>query len=455
MGANRQTLITVGLTLTAVTVLLLVAFASAQTTGDDSLYVPYIAKPVDTPTSTPTLTPSPTPTPTATPEPPPGNVEFRGVWVTRFDWTSLFRIEQPEEIDAIVDNIAYAGFNAILFQVRGEADAFYRPGPEPWTARLVGLGQDPGWDPLQRMIDRAHGYGIQVHAYINVYPVWGCGELPSPTAQPRHLYYQLIDAHGISAGRPHGLQWNTSYQVICGDYLRATPASFFVDDHLMEVATYLVQNYDIDGLHLDHIRYGGAGYSCDPVSESRAGGNCFQVVPPNQTSYASWQRAQINGTVGRFYTTLFGDNGVADKPNLMLSAAVWPIYSSGYNNYYQDSKAWIGGGYIDALMPMIYGSFDSSPTVWRAYAADYQAANAGRFIIPGIHGGVFGGQPGTFDDIAQRIQAARDLGTAGHAIFAYNYLKEGGNDKEWGYFDDLRNGPYSTPARPPTITWHP
>jgi uncharacterized lipoprotein YddW (UPF0748 family) len=439
MHVNRQTLVTIGLILIAVIMLLLAAFAGAQTMGD-SLYLPYIAKPEDTPT--------PTPTPTATPQPQPGNVEFRGLWVTRFNWTSLFRTEQPEEIDAIVDDAAYAGFNALLFQVRGEADAYYRPGPEPWSARLVGLGQDPGWDPLQRMIDRAHGYGMQVHAYINIYPVWGCGS-PPPHTSPEHLYHRLIDVHGISGDRPHGLQWTTSDQIPCSDYVRATPASFFVDDHLMEVATYLVQQYDIDGLHLDHIRYGGAGYSCDPVSEQRAGGNCFQVVPQGHASYADWQRAQVNGTVNRFYNTLFGENGVADRPNMMLSAAVWPIYTSGYNNYYQDSKAWIGGGYIDALMPMIYGSFDSSPTVWRGYAADFQAANAGRFIIPGIHGGVFGNEPGTFEDIAQRIQAARDLGTAGHAIFAYNYLKDG------GYFDDLRNGPYSSPAAPPTITWHP
>jgi hypothetical protein len=54
-----------------------------------------------------------------------------------------------------------------------------------------------------------------------------------------------------------------------------------------------------------------------------------------------------------------------------------------------------------------------------------------------------------FSEIANRIQAARTMGTAGHAIFAYGYLLER------GYFDDLAAGPYAEPAVPPPIPWHP
>lgn len=423
--------------------------------GEGIIYFP-IARvdPTLTPTPTPTPTPSPTPTPTATPTPPPStNVEFRGLWVTRFNWTSLNHAdEQPSDIDRIVDDAAYAGFNAILFQVRGEADAFYKPGLEPWSARLVGLGQDPGWDPLARMIERAHSHGMQVHAYFNVYPVWTCGD-PPPVTNPLHLYHHLNNAHGVTGGKSNGLQWTESNEVHCSGYRRATPASVFLDDHMMAVATDIVQRYDIDGLHLDHIRYGGSGVSCDPVSEERSGVRCFTAAPSGYASYQAWQRAQVNGTVSKFYHTLFGEDGqgggVADKPNFMLSAAVWPYYESGRNSYYQDSRAWPAGGYIDALMPMLYGSFDTSPEIWRDYAAGFQNASAGRHIIPGIHGAEFGGQFGTFDDIAQRIEAARQLGTAGHAIFAYNFLESN------GYFDDLRFGPYAEPADPPPIPWHP
>ncbi|HHJ06426.1 MAG TPA: hypothetical protein ENK24_02890, partial [Anaerolineae bacterium] len=108
------------------------------------------------------------------PSPPGGTSERRAVWVTRYDWTTLGQTPVAGDIDRIVANIAAAGFNAIFFQVRGYGDAYYAPGLEPWASRLTGtawqtLGQDPGWDPLARLIEQAHAAGIEAHAYINVY----------------------------------------------------------------------------------------------------------------------------------------------------------------------------------------------------------------------------------------------------------------------------------------------
>ncbi len=272
--------------------LALVSTLLAQAAQDKFVFLPVVYKPQPTPTPTATPTPSPTPTIPAT------MVEFRGIWVTRFEWANSSAT--PATIDAIVNDIADAGFNVIFFQVRGEADAFYNSSVEPWSQRLTGtLGQNPGWDPLARMIQQAHARGIQVHAYINVYPVWlGCTPPPSGT-NPLHLYYQLQTAHGTTNGKLNGLQWNTSDEVGCGSYLRASPASIFLDNHLMAVATDLVTNYDVDGLHLDHIRYDFNNVSCDPVSEGRYGTDCFGFN--EQESYADWQRRQVNGTVQKFY----------------------------------------------------------------------------------------------------------------------------------------------------------
>ncbi len=435
-----------------VVILSMAALVIGQSENDT--YLPIVLRPENTPTFTPTPTPTVTPTPSPTPTPPPGSmVEMRAVWVSRFDWLGDYN---QAKIDEIVNNVAYARFNAIFFQVRGEADAFYDSNYEPWSRRLTGtLGQNPGWDPLAYMIQRAHAQGIQVHAYVNVYPVWeGCGTPPDGTT-PRHLYYLIRDFHLTTNGKLNGLQWNSSGDVVCASYQRSTPASAFVDDHLMVVATDLVTNYDIDGLHLDHIRYNWENTSCDPVSAAASGVSCFSGAPAGYASYEDWQRAQVNGTVWKFYQLLFGNGNVADKPNMWLSAAVWPSYSTGYNGYYQDPKAWLGYydgvGYIDAVSPMIYPSTYNCPdnsywsqTVWWNTVADYQNSRNGRYIVPGIGAGYC-----SFDEIAARINMARQLGTAGHAIFSYGGLLSR------GYFDDLRNGPYATPAVVPGIGWHP
>ena len=409
-----------------------------------------------------------------TPPDPEPMTEFRGVWVTRFDWTSYGQPANPAKIDEIVQNVADAGFNVIFFQVRGIADAYYTPGLEPWADRVSGVyGQapDPLWDPLATMIEKAHAAGIQVHAYMNVYPVWNggsfCDNPPDASVTPTPLYHLLLNEYGSTDGKPNGLQWTTSDDLYCGAYMRGTPASIYLDNHLIAVGKDLVTRYDIDGLHLDHIRYGGSNTSCDPVSEGRYGADCF-----SDGGYAEWQRAQVNGTVRRFYEEV-----VPLKPGLWLSAAVWPIHEldsawgfpgspqQGNLTYYQDSKAWVAGDYIDSISPMIYpgssyngcdtdGNYleDPAPTStdywirtrWQTLVEDFQAAGNGRFVIPGIGAGYC-----SFAEIEARIQMARDAGTAGHSLFSYSSLLTN------GYFDDLANGPYAETAVLPSITWHP
>jgi uncharacterized lipoprotein YddW (UPF0748 family) len=377
--------------------------------------------------------------------------EVRALWVTRFDWMNTGEAD-PAKIDELVANAASAGFNTIYFQVRAEADAYYDSDIEPWSRRLTGvLGKDPGWDPLAMLIGLAHARGLQVHAYMNVYPLWTGCDVPPDNSTPRHLYHLLREYHGTTDGKLNGAQWSQSDAVYCLPYFRVSPASIMFDNHLLAVIRNLVQTYDVDGIHLDHIRYAGEHVSCDPVSEERFGEECFQSA-----EYADWQRRQINGTVEKLYEEL-----TAMKPQLWLTAAVWPVYRdvygwgvrSAYDSYYQDPKAWLSGGYIDGVSPMIYTGSPNcdSPYFWTqerwtTLVADYQAESRGRYVIPGI--GVNYCTDNDFAEIEARIELARARGTAGHAIFSYSSLL----GKE--YFDDLAEGPYSERASVPPLPWH-
>ncbi len=398
------------------------------------------------------VTPSPTPTatPTVSPTPPADMTEFRGLWVTRFDWTRFNTPADPAKIDEIVDNAADAGFNAIFFQVRGAADAYYTPGLEPWAQRVSGgaFGQPPVpyWDPLAYFITRAHARGLQLHAYVNVYPVWDNCTNPPPLTSPTPLYYLLQSAHGTSDDRLNGLQWTTFDQIACGDYVYAAPPSVAFQTHMKAVVADLVERYDVDGIHLDRIRYINRTTSCDPVSEAVFGAPCFTT---NGLTYEDWQRQQVNDLV----RDLYEDVVVPAGRDMWLTAAVWHTYrdywgwgySQGYSDYYQDSQAWVKGGYIDAISPMIYSSNPQTFRLerWRTLVENFQANRGDRFIIPGI-----GADQTPFSEIADRIAAARELGTAGHALFSYTALES------HAYFDDLAAGPYATPAAVPDLTWH-
>ena len=232
-------------------------------------------------------------------------------------------------------------------------------------------------------------------------------------------------------------------------YLFASPAAPMVADHVVAVTNDIVNRYAVDGVHLDYIRYAGPQYSCDPFGEGTFGADCFSASP----AWEDFQRQQISNLVGRIY---------ADMPaDVMLSAAVWPVYvdrwswnaTEGRNYYQQDSQGWADAGIIDALMPMIYPSSYNCPDnsfwsqdVWSTLAGDFQSHSNGRYIVAGIGGGYC-----SFDEIAWRIERGRSIGTAGHAIFSYSLLN--GRDY-WGEFT-APDGPHEEPALVPATTWRP
>lgn len=372
--------------------------------------------------------------------------EFRGVWISRFDWTGFGITPTAATLDTIIGNVEAGHFNAILFQVRGTADAYYAPGLEPWAARLTGqltrtLGVDPGWDPLAYMTAQAHTRGIQVHAYINVFPAWLCSlGAPASTTTPEHLFWTLSYSTAWDAWRVWTESGPQSYAT-CSDYLWATPALSLTRAHVAAIATDLVTRYDIDGIHLDLVRYPGSNTSHDPFTQ-QAYTQALALSPT--LTFAQWQpdfqRAQISALVSQVYSA-----AISRKPDAWLSAAVWPNYVSGYASYFQDSKGWLAAGIIDANMPMLYSSdIVNDLPAWTARMQGFVANRYGRYVIPGIQADY-----SNFGDIVARIDAARAAGAPGVAIFSYGAL----NSR--GYFDDLGSGPFAAPAEVPKPGWKP
>ena len=382
-------------------------------------------------------------------------VERRAIWITRYDWTALGEAPQPEKIDEVVANVAGAGFNTIFFQVRAAGDAYYTPGLEPWAARLSAgtvtetLGVDPGWDPLARMLDVAHAASLEVHAYVNVYPAW----LPSPSAvygplaPPATTPPQMFDRFTYDPTHPehpgeYGLRWDWRHHdtegnpmlLAWGTYLWASPGVDAVQSYVAAVVRDVVTRYPVDGVHLDLVRYAGLMYSYDPYSNAAAG----DVRTPARDQ---WQRDRVTALVQQVTSETH-----LLRPEAWVSAAVWPYYkndlglqtSSGYDDYFQDSKGWLAAGAVDAIAPMLYGTGNSVPddlANWRILAEDFVADNASGHVYPGI-----AGYYDDFDAIAQRIEIARELGAPGHALFSYATLDS------HGYWDDLAAGPYRIPA---------
>ncbi|MEA3334781.1 MAG: family 10 glycosylhydrolase [Chloroflexota bacterium] len=354
--------------------------------------------------------------------------EFRGLWVTRWDYSTA------DDIRRMADQASNANFNVLLFQVRGNADAYYNSALEPWAARLTGtLGADPGWDPLAVAIEEAHDRGLELHAWLNGYPAW-LGETPPPEADPEPIYHRFNRLYG-----DNWVMWNRDQEPmpLSKDYLWANPAHWAVNEHIIAVCRDLLTRYYLDGIHLDHARYASWEYSQDPLTLDRVAQN--RSVDPG-IDHKEFQRQQINGLVAGIH------DAIDDlKPGLLLSAAVWPVYQDtwdwwqkgdGFDGFCQDSIGWLNQWLVDAICPMLYlTSITQDDDQFETLVRDFVARANDNPVFPGITATY-----SDFDRIAKRIDIVRQAGARGQALFAYEHV-----DKR-KYWDAFRKGPFATPA---------
>jgi uncharacterized lipoprotein YddW (UPF0748 family) len=360
--------------------------------------------------------------------------EVRGVWLSRFDWAT------QADIVALMESIASAGFNLVYFQVRGEADAYYRSAHEPWALRFGGntqLGRDPGWDPLRVALDAAHARGLQLHAWINAFTGWQRAT-PPPESDPRHAFLQHPEwAMVHQNGTP--MPYSTDYRWL-------TPGHPGVRHRLAAVAADIARSYAVDGVHLDYIRYPDRNHSYD--SASLAGYDAARAAEPALT-YDQFRRRMVTDAV-----RLVADSVRAARPAARVSAAVWGIYdprpgwgphSSGMNDRLQEARVWAAQGYVDALAPMVYWGI--KPTYgehldFRFLVDDHVQGIPTRHVYVGITAQNHG-----ITEISNQIEYARTAGAKGVVIFSAGLLRSA------NHWAALKQGPFRRAATIPPMPW--
>lgn len=367
----------------------------------------------------------------------PGTKEARGLWVTRWEWavnSDTNRAEaQKERINSIFDLAKKAKMNFILFQIRGNGDAFYQSSLEPWSELLTGtLGKNPGWDPLAYALEQAHLRGLELHAWFNTFPAWR-GTEPPPHTMPENVY----NAHP---------EWiicdkNGKRMPLSSHYVNLSPGIPEARDYIHAVALEIVKKYNIDGFHFDYIRYpessNSLGYSQDPVSL-----NLFNSPDgnPKQLNWDDWQRENINIFVRKFY-----DEATAAKPWLKISAAVIGKYDysnwNGFHIVYQDARAWMSEDKIDFIIPMIYWQSNHPTAPFGAIAKNWFDFPHERFIFPGMSANKLGTKDWPPDEAARQVTFMRNNGGNGMVFFSFSGLQKAMKELNHDGFRYLANLP--------------
>ena len=361
--------------------------------------------------------------------------EIRAAWITTIgglDWpntkaTSEYGIKrQKEELCRQLDLLKEANFNTVLFQTRLRGDVIYPSIYETFTESLTGkTGRNPGYDPLKFAIEECHKRGMEIHAWM----------VCIPAGNDRQV--RLLGKQSVVKKKP----------TMCIHFKRAwylDPGNPETAKYLAAIAKEITMNYDIDGIHLDYIRYPENG-------ENFPDGKTFRKYGKGK-NLTQWRRDNITSIVREIYNDV-----KIIKPWVKVSSAPVGKYndtrrysSKGWNAYnavYQDTKLWMETGIHDAIFPMMYFRDNQ----FYPFALDWEENKHGRWVIPGL--GIYflkiKAHEWDINEILRQIYFTRRNGLDGQAFFRNEFLMK----NTCGLTDSLKCRFYTYPAAVPPMTW--
>lgn len=284
-----------------------------------------------------------------------GPQELRAFWVDAFGEGFY----NEAEIDRLVADVKSANMNAIVAQVVRRGDCFCNASSLPRTEASIAARP---FDPLRSLITKAHAQGIEVHAWIITTGLWR-GSTP-----PRDASH-AFNSHGTSAsGSDYWLTKRSDGSDKLDTEYHLDPGHPDAADYVVRMATSIVENYDVDGINLDRIRYpdgniGGApswGYNPTAVARFQTATGRTDVPSPRDAEWTQWRRDRITDIVRRIYIETYR---IRPSVRLSVDTIVYghgPQVTGGWTNsrtyaeLLQDWVGWMREGIVDLNVPMNY-----------------------------------------------------------------------------------------------------
>ncbi|UVO10382.1 family 10 glycosylhydrolase [Pectobacterium polonicum] len=289
---------------------------------------------------------------------------MRGVWlatVSRLDWPPVASVnvsspasritQQQDALKGKLDKLKSLGINTVFFQVKPDGTALWPSKILPWSDMLTGnIGEAPGYDPLQFMLDEAHKRGMKVHAWFNPYRVSVNTKQGTVTELNRTLS-----------------QNPASVFVLHRDWVRTAGDRFVLDPGIPEARSWItsivaevVASYAIDGVQFDDYFYAESSTSTLNDSET------FKRYGQGFGSKADWRRHNTQQLIEQVSRTI-----KQLKPEVEFGvspAGVWRNRShdsagsdtrgaAAYDEAYADTRLWVQQGLLDYIAPQIYWPF--------------------------------------------------------------------------------------------------
>lgn len=370
--------------------------------------------------------------------------EFRAAWVAtvaNINWPSkpgLSSKEQQQEAIALLDFLKTNNFNAVIFQVRPQADALYESKLEPWSYFLTGQqgkAPEPFYDPLHFWIEAAHDRGMELHAWLNPY-------------RAHHSTGKEVTEKSIVKTRPD-LVVQLQNKMWWMD-----PSKEETKKHSTEVVMDLLKRYDLDGIHFDDYFYPYSEYNGGKDFPDDKSWTAYRATGGN-LSRGDWRRDGVNSFISNLYKEI-----KAEKPHVKFGISpfgIWrpgyPESIAGYDQYaelYADAKLWLNKGWIDYYTPQLYWSVNQLKQSFPVLLGWWESENLkDRHLWPGINVGL-GGDEKNADETVNQIMITRGMLPESPGVVHWSIgplLKSSLVTKA------IAEGPYAKPALVPESPW--
>lgn len=345
-----------------------------------------------------------------------GKHEVRAVWLTTIgglDWPhsyaqSAHSIEkQKNELRDMLDKLQLANINTVLLQTRVRATTIYPSTIEPWDGCMSGMpGKSPGYDPLAFAIDECHSRGMELHAWVVSIPIgkwngYGCRQL----RKSRPDIVKRIADEGF-----------------------VNPEKAASADYIASICAEITEKYDIDGIHLDYIRYPETWQGRIDVVKGRKNiTRIVEKVAREVKARKPWVKMSCSPVGKHDDLARFSSYGWNARTKVC-----------------QDAQKWLADGLMDQLYPMMYFRGNQ----YFPFAVDWKENDYGKAVASGL--GIYFLSPKEKDwdiDVLRRqLHFLHDAGL-GQAFFRCKFLL----DNVKGIYDVVKNEVNVFPALIPEI----
>ncbi|MCL1463002.1 glycoside hydrolase family 10 protein [Argonema galeatum] len=340
--------------------------------------------------------------------------EIRAIWLDR---GSIVQAGSERGLAKIFDGLAQAGINTVFFETVNAGYTIYPSQVAPEQNPLT-----KGWDPLAAAVKLAHERGMELHAWVWTFAV-GNQRHNAILNQPADYPGPIISAH------PDWANYDNQGRMIPAGQTKPflDPANPEVRRYLLSLCDEILSRYNVDGLHLDYIRYPfqdpsrgsvyGYGKAARQLFQEMAGVDPMKISPSNRPMWQKWtefRTSQINSFVAEV-----SHMARQRRPNLIMSAAVfgYPVQER-IQKLQQNWEVWAKRGDVDLVMPMAYAQdtnrFSQLAAPWLS-----NPDLSSTLVLPGI---LLLNLPEI--SAIDQIQFVRDLPNGGYSLFAFEHFSD-------------------------------